>query len=121
VGIAQQSIALNVNIPAAPAGLAGGTAEPRATLVGAIVVIVSVADPAVAWATVAVLLDPKLTVGTFTAPAGLEETVAESATEPAKPPADAMVIVNELPVVAPAATVTAVPEMENPGGVRLIE
>jgi hypothetical protein len=62
------------------------------------------------------LFPPKLSVGRFCAPLGLEVTAAVSATLPAKPPVDVKVTVDTFPVVAPGVTVTAVPVMVKPGG-----
>jgi hypothetical protein len=55
------------------------------------------------------LVEPKLKVGRYWAPVGLEVTAAVSVTLPVKPPAGVTVIVEVFPVVAPGATVTAVP------------
>jgi hypothetical protein len=55
------------------------------------------------------LVEPKLKVGGYCAPDGLEVMAAISATLPVKPPAGVTVIVDVFPVVAPGATVTAVP------------
>ena len=65
------------------------------------------------------VFEPKRKVGRSWAPAGLEVTVAVSPTLPVKPPAGVKVMVEVFPVVAPGATVTAVPETVNP--LRLIE
>jgi hypothetical protein len=81
----------------------------RAALVAAVVEMMSVAVPAVAPAILAGLVEPKLKVGGYWAPAGLEVTAAVSATLPVKPPAGVMVMADVFPVVAPFAIVTAVP------------
>ena len=54
-------------------------------------------------------VDPKLNAGAATALAGLDVTTAVRLTLPAKPPIGVSVIVDVFPVVAPGATVTAVP------------
>ena len=71
--------------------------------------IVSVAVPIVAPAMLTGLVEPKLKVGGYWAPVGLEVTTAVSATAPVKPPVGVTVIVDVLPVAAPRETVTAVP------------
>jgi hypothetical protein len=55
------------------------------------------------------VVDPKLNVGGYCAPAGLDVRVAVNATLPVKPPLGVTVIVEVFPVVAPGETVTAVP------------
>ena len=55
---------------------------------------------------------PKLTVGRYCAPCGLDVTAAVSATDPVNPPPGVTVMVEVLPVVAPGARLTAVPAME---------
>jgi hypothetical protein len=81
----------------------------RTALVAAVVETVSVAVPAVAPVMLAGLLDPKLKVGGYWAPVGMEVTEAVSATLPVKPPAGVTVMVEVFPVVAPGVTVTAMP------------
>ena len=81
----------------------------RAALVAAVVEMVSVAVPAVVPVMPTGVVEPKLSVGRYCAPAGLEVTAAVSVTLPVKPPAGVTVIVEVFPVVAPGATVTAVP------------
>jgi hypothetical protein len=61
------------------------------------------------------LVEPKLRVGGYWAPEGLEVTVAVRATLPVKPPLGVTVRVEVLPVVAPRATVSAVPLTVKPG------
>jgi hypothetical protein len=58
----------------------------------------------------------KVNVGGFTAPVGLVATAALSVTLPVKPFAGVMVMVDVLPVVAPAVIVTAVPATVKVGG-----
>jgi hypothetical protein len=55
------------------------------------------------------VVEPKLRVGGYWAPDGLDVTAAVSATLPVKPPLGVTVIVDVFPVVAPAVTVTDVP------------
>src|SRR5215469_3132625 len=52
---------------------------------------------------------PKLTVGRYCAPCGLDVTAAVRATEPVNPPPGVTVMVEVLPVVAPEARLRAVP------------
>ena len=58
------------------------------------------------------LVEPKLKVGRYCAPVGLEVMAAVSATLPVKPPLGVTVMAEVFAVVAPGATVTAVPVME---------
>ena len=60
------------------------------------------------------LVEPKLNVGRFVAPAGLDAIVADRTTLPVNPPEGVIVMVDVLPVVAPGAIVTADPVMTNP-------
>jgi hypothetical protein len=80
----------------------------RAALVGAVVVMVSVAVTALAPVMLTGLVAPKLNVGGSVALVGLEVTAAVSVTLPVKPPLGVRVIVEVLPVVAPGLTDTAV-------------
>jgi len=80
-----------------------------AALVAAVVVIVSVAVPAEVPVMLTGLVEPKLKVGGYWAPVGLEVTAAVSITLPVKPPAGVTVMVEVFPVVAPGVTVTAMP------------
>ena len=73
------------------------------------VVMVRVAVPAAVPAILTGLVEPKLKVGKYWAPAGLEVRAAVRATLPVKPPMGVTVMVDVFPVVAPGATVTAVP------------
>ena len=81
----------------------------RAALVAAVVVIVSVAVPAEVPVMLTGLVEPKLKLGGYWAPVGLEVTAAVSTTLPVKPPAGVTVMVEVFPVVAPGVTVTAGP------------
>jgi hypothetical protein len=61
------------------------------------------------------LVEPKLRVGVFTAPVGPDAMEAVNVTLPVKPFAGVTEMAEVLPVVAPAATVAAVPETVNEG------
>jgi len=80
----------------------------KALVVAAVVETVSVAatEPLVMFTG---LVDPKLKVGGYWAPAGPEVIVAVNATLPVKPPVGTTVMVELFPVVAPGAIVTGVP------------
>lgn len=78
-------------------------------LLGAVVVTVRVAVTLPVPVIATGLVAPKLTVGRYCAPAGLDVTVAESATSPVKPAIGVSVTVDVLPVVAPGVTERAVP------------
>jgi hypothetical protein len=72
--------------------------------------MVRVAVPALAPEMFTGVVEPKLKVGRYAAPDGLEVIAAVSATLPVKPLAGVTVIVEVFPVVAPGAEmVTAVP------------
>jgi len=71
--------------------------------------MVSVAVPAAAPVMLTGVVEPKLGLGRFVAPVGLDVTTAVSATLPVKPPPDVIVIVDVFPLVAPGSTLTAVP------------
>jgi len=81
----------------------------RAALVAAVVEMVSVAVPAAGPVMPTGVVEPKLSVGRYWAPAGLDVMVAVSATLPVKPPLGVTVIVDVFPVVAPFAILTAAP------------
>ena len=76
---------------------------------------VRVAVPAVAPVMFTGVVEPKLSVGRYCAPAGLVARTAVSATLPVKPPEGVSVRFEVFPVVAPGATETAVPEMAKLG------
>jgi hypothetical protein len=78
--------------------------------------MVRVAVPAVAAVMLTGLVEPKLKVGGYWAPAGLEVTAAVRVTLPAKPPTGVKVMVDAFPVLAPGATVTVVPVRVKLGG-----
>lgn len=87
---------------------------------GAVVEMVRVAVPEVVPVMLTGLVKPKLKVGRYWAPEGLEVIAAASATLPAKPPVGVTVIVEVFPVTAPGAMVTLVPLSVKAGGGRLI-
>jgi hypothetical protein len=87
----------------------------RAALVAAVVEMTRVAVPAVAPVIVTGLVEPKLNVGGYWAPEGLEVTAAVNPTLPVNPPAGVMVMVDVFPVVAPRASVTAIPPIAKLG------
>jgi hypothetical protein len=93
----------------------GRLGNARVELVSAVVDMVRVAVPAVTPVMLTGLVDPKLKVGVYSAPAGLEVTEAVSVTLPVKPPAGVMVIVEVLPDTAPGETETAVPVIAKVG------
>ena len=76
----------------------------------------SVAVPAALPVMFTGLLEPKLKVGGYWAPFGLDVTDAVSATLPLKPPAGVTVIVEVFPVVAPGIADTAMPLIVKLGG-----
>jgi len=80
--------------------------------------MVRVATPAGMPVTLTGLVAPKLKVGGFTTPAGLEVMAAVSITSPVKPPEGVTVIVEVFPVDAPGKTVTAVPLITKPFAVN---
>jgi hypothetical protein len=80
-----------------------------APLAGAVVATVSVAVPPLDTVIFTGVVEPKLKLGGYWAPAGPEVTAAVSATLPAAPPLGVTVTVEVFPVVAPGVTVTAVP------------
>ena len=81
----------------------------RVALVAAVVEMVRVAVPAVVLVMLTGVVDPKLKVGGYWAPAGLDVRAAIKATLPVKPPAGVTVMVDVFPVVAPGEIVTGVP------------
>ena len=86
----------------------------------AVVLIVNVATPEVAPVIETGDVPPKLSVGRFVAPLGEEVIDALSATLPVKPFAGCTVIFDVFPLPAPFVTVTAVQEVLNVGGCRLM-
>jgi hypothetical protein len=57
------------------------------------------------------LVEPKLSVGRYLEPAGLDVMAAVSPTLPVNPPLGVTVFFEAFPIAAPAVTVTAVPLM----------
>jgi hypothetical protein len=78
-------------------------------VVGAVVEMVRVAVLAEAPVISTGLVEPKLKVGGYSAPAGLEVSAAVSVTLPVKPPAGVRVIVEVFSDAAPGAIESAVP------------
>ena len=66
------------------------------------------------------LVEPKLRVGGYWAPVGLEVTEAVKTTLPVKPPVGVTLIMEVLPEVAPGKTLTDVPVRVKLGGGRVI-
>jgi hypothetical protein len=77
--------------------------------VGAVVETVSVAVPEVVPVILIGVVEPKLNVGAFWTPVGLEVIAAVRAMLPVKPPLGVAVMEEVFPVVAPALSVTAEP------------
>jgi hypothetical protein len=75
----------------------------------AVVEMVRVAVPGLTPVMLTGLVEPKLKVGGYWAPDGLEVTAAVSVTLPVNPPLGVTEIVEVFPMVAPGATETAVP------------
>jgi hypothetical protein len=90
-------------------GLASGA------LVAAVVETVRVAVPELEPVMFTGVVEPKLKVGGYWAPAGLDVMAAVSTTLPVKPPLGVTVIVEVFSVVAPGTTVTDVPAMAKLG------
>jgi hypothetical protein len=78
--------------------------------------MVRVAVPAGTPVMLTGLVVPKLNVGGFTGFAGLEVMAAVSVTAPVKPPEGVTEMVEVFPVNAPAARLTAEPEIAKLGG-----
>jgi hypothetical protein len=95
--------------PVAYHGTPGRLGYVRAALLAAVVAMVRVAVPAAVVVMLTGLVEPKLKVGGYRAPVGLEVMVAVNATLPVKPPSGVIVTVDVLPVVAPRVKETAVP------------
>ena len=92
----------------------------KALLVAAVVLMVRVAVPAVVPVMLTGLVVPKVRVGGYWLPVGLDVIVAVSVTLPVKPLLGERVMVEVLPVAAPGVTVTAVPLKVKLGGGRLM-
>jgi hypothetical protein len=108
-GIPKSRMQARVAPPAAYQGTPGCLGYANAALVAAVVLIVRVAVPAVVPVMLTGLVEPKLKVGGYWAPVGLEVTAAVSSTLPVKPPAGVTVMEELFPVLAPGVTVTVVP------------
>jgi hypothetical protein len=104
-------------VPAPYHGLPGRFGSTAALLVATVVEIVSVAVPAAVPVRLTGVVEPKLTVGGYCPPAGLEVIAAVSAMLPVNPPVGVNVIVEVFPVAAPGAIVTADPLTVKLGGV----
>ena len=76
------------------------------------VVMVRVAVPELKPVILTGVVVPKLRVGGFWLPVGLDVMAADNATIPVNPPLGVTVMVEVFPVVAPDTTETEVPEME---------
>jgi len=97
-------IKMQTTVAAAPdanQGFPGRFGWTSVALVAAVVEMVSVAVPATVPVMLTGVVEPKLRVGGYWAPAGLEVTAAVRATLPVKPPAGVTVIVYVFPLVAP--------------------
>jgi len=95
--------------PVAYHGIPGRLGYAREALDAAVVETVRVAGTPVVPVMLTGLVEPKLNVGTYWAPAGLEVMAAASVTLPVKPPTGVTVMVVVFPEVAPGATETAGP------------
>jgi hypothetical protein len=100
--ISMQASAMPPTTDQRVSGRAGIMAAPE---VAAVVLIVRVAMPAVDPVILTGLVEPKLNVGRFAAPVGLDLRVATSATLPVNPLVGMTVMVVEFPLVAPRANV----------------
>jgi hypothetical protein len=121
-GMPKSIMQASVAPPVAYQGVPRRIGRAVAFVVAGVVVIVRVAVPA-PWAVMDNgLVEPKLTVGGFWAPLGLEVIVAVSATLPVKPPTDVTVTVEVFDVVAPGAEiVTAVSLIVKLGGIAVTD
>jgi len=90
-------------------GLSPPGGEAREALFASEVEMVRVAVPGALPVMLTGDVEPKLRVGGFFAPAGLDVMAAVKATLPVKPPAGVTVTVVVSPVVAPAVTVIGLP------------
>src|ERR1039458_7351934 len=114
-GIPKSKRQARVAPPAVYQGTPGRLGYTRAALVAAVVLMVRVAVPAVVPVMLTGLVEPKLKLGIYWAPFGLEVMAAVSVTLPVKPPAGVTVRVEVFPVLAPGVTVTEVPVMVKVG------
>jgi len=92
-----------VTPPAMDQRVPGRAGTVVAPVVGALVLMVRVAEPAIDPVMLTGLLEPKLSVGRFAAPEGLDVRAAVSATLPVNPLVGLTVMVVEFPLVAPRA------------------
>jgi len=118
-GIPKSRIQANVALPVAYQGAPGCAVPGRSGYTNiaeeaAVVEMVSVAVPALALVMLTGVVELKLRVGGYWAPAGLDVMLAASATLPVKPPLGVTLIVEVFPAVAPRETVTDVPPMVKP-------
>jgi hypothetical protein len=120
VGIPKSKIQTTVAAPDANQGFPGRFGWTSVALVAAVVEMVRVAVPAAVPVMFTGVVEPKLSVGGYWAPGGLEVTEAVNATLPVKPSAGVTVIVDVFPLVAPETTLTAVPLSVKPGVVALV-
>jgi hypothetical protein len=95
--------------PAENHGMLGRAGRANARFVAGVVEMVRVAIPALLPVMLAGLVEPKLRVGRYCAPVGLEAIAAVKTTAPAKPPAGVTVMANVFPVVAPRVIAIDVP------------
>ena len=103
--------------PSNHGNLLGLALAPEQLDVGAVVLMVRVAVPAVLPAMLTGLVEPKLSVGMSIAPVGLEVTAAVSTTLPVNPPLGVTVMVEVLPVATPGPEMTTPdPVIVKPGG-----
>ena len=100
--------------------LPGNSGRASIALLAAMVVTVNEAVAALVPVICTGLVEPKLKVGTSWAPAGVAVTAPDSPIAPVNPPLGVMVMVEMFPLVAPAATLTAVPAMANVPAGRLM-
>src|SRR5450631_1708020 len=98
--------------PVAYHGAPGRLGSPRVALDAAVVLTESVAVPVVVSVILTGLVEPKLNVGRYWAPDGLEVIAAAKTTLPVKPPSGVNVMVDVFPLVAPRAMETPVPLSE---------
>jgi hypothetical protein len=112
-GMPKKTRQANVVPPATYQGAPLDFGRTKDAVVGAVVVTVSVPVPAVAPVMSTGDVVPKLKVGRFVAPDGLEARVAVKVTFPVKPPLGKTLIVVVLPVVAPGELIVMAPPLVN--------
>jgi hypothetical protein len=106
--------------PAAYHGTPSRLGLTRVALVAGVVEMVREAVPGAVPLMLTGLVEPKLNVGASEPPAGLDVMAAVSAILPVNPPAGVTVMVEVFAVVAPGATMTAVPLIVKPGGIGVV-